>query len=431
MELDLGPEAAAFREEVRAWIADAAPKGLSEMVDWTSAPLTGGDRSAFEKAERSPEYAQWTKRVLDDGWVCPTWPKKFGGRGLGPVENAVYSEELVRANLPRIRRGFGEGMVGPSIMVHGTEEQQKYFLPRIISAEDVYCQGFSEPGQGSDLAGVTTRGVVDGDELVITGQKIWTSGFYRANMIFIICRTDPDAPKHRGLSYVLTPFKDNNIDARPVRQMTGSAEFGEEFIDGARAPLFNVIGGLNNGWRVAMTTLGHERGGSATTGYLGYQRQFNELAELAREVGRDSEPAIRDRLAWCYSHVQIMRFSGMRLMAQLADGKEPGPEASINKLFWSEYGQAVGELAAELLGANALVRPDGDGYRTSRWQNVFLASRAGTIFSGTSEIQRNIISERALGLPREPQAPSAAKAAGAGAAATPAPAAAASVGGAQ
>jgi alkylation response protein AidB-like acyl-CoA dehydrogenase len=301
-------------------------------------------------------------------------------------------------------------MVGPSIMVHGTEEQQRHFLPRIISAEDVYCQGFSEPGQGSDLAGVTTRGVVDGDELVITGQKIWTSGFYRANMIFILCRTDPDAPKHRGLSYVLTPFKDNNIDARPVKQLTGSAEFGEEFIDGARAPLFNVIGGLNNGWRVAMTTLGHERGGGATTSYLSYQRQFTELVELAREVGRDQEPGIRDRLAWCHSHVQIMRYSGLRLMAQLAQGREPGPEASINKLFWSEYQQQVGELAVELLGAQALVRPDGKGYRTSKWQNVFLASRAGTIFSGTSEIQRNIIAERALGLPREPQTPTAPKA---------------------
>jgi alkylation response protein AidB-like acyl-CoA dehydrogenase len=427
MELDLGPEAEAFRTELRGWIAAAAPKKLTEMVDWTSTPLTGGDRAAFEEAERSDEYAQWAQRVHDDGWICPTWPEKFGGRGLGPVENAIYSEELVRANLPRIRRGFGEGMVGPSIMVHGTEEQQNHFLPRIISGEDVYCQGFSEPGQGSDLAGVATRGVVDGDELVITGQKIWTSGFYRANMIFILCRTDPDAPKHKGLSYVLTPFKDNNIDARPVKQLTGSAEFGEEFIDGARAPLFNVIGGLNNGWRVAMTTLGHERGGSATTGYLKYKRQFTELVDLAREVGRDSDPAVRDRLAWCHSHVEIMRFSGMRLMSQLAQGKEPGPEASINKLFWSEYEQAVGELAAELLGARALVRPDGEGYRTSKWQNVFLASRAGTIFSGTSEIQRNIISERALGLPREPQAPTGAKAAAA--TATPAAPAAAAAGG--
>jgi alkylation response protein AidB-like acyl-CoA dehydrogenase len=404
MELDLGPEAAAFRAEVRDWIARNAPDGLADLVDWTSPPMTGGDRAAFERAEADPRYGEWTQALLEGGWICPQWPERFGGRGLSPVQNAIYSEELVRAGLPRIRRGFGESMVGPSIMVHGTEEQQKYFLPRIISAEDVYCQGFSEPEQGSDLGGVQTRGVVVGDELVVTGQKVWTSGFYRANMIFVLCRTDPEAPKHKGLSYVLLPMRDNNIDARPLKQLTGSAEFGEEFIDGARAPLFNVIGGLNNGWRVAMTTLGHERGGSATISHLRYRRQFEGLVELAREKGRDRDPEVRQHLAWCHTHVEIMRYQGMRLMAQLAEGREPGPEASISKLFWSEYERRVGEIAAELLGADALVRPEGAGYRTSHWQGVFLASRAGTIFSGTSEIQRNIIAERALGLPREPVA---------------------------
>jgi alkylation response protein AidB-like acyl-CoA dehydrogenase len=404
MELDLGPEAAAFRAEVRDWIARNAPAGLAELVDWTSPPMTGGDRSAFERAEADPRYAEWTQALLDGGWICPQWPERFGGRGLTPVQNAIYSEELVRAGLPRIRRGFGENMVGPSIMVHGTEEQQKHFLPRIISAEDVYCQGFSEPEQGSDLGGVQTRAQVVGDEVVVTGQKVWTSGFYRANMIFVLCRTDPDAPKHKGLSYVLLPMRDNNIDARPLKQLTGSAEFGEEFIDGARAPLFNVIGGLNNGWRVAMTTLGHERGGSATIAHLRYRRQFEALVELAREKGRDRDPGVRQELAWCHTHVEIMRYQGMRLMAQLAEGREPGPEASVSKLFWSEYERRVGEIAAELLGADALVRPEGEGYRTSHWQGVFLASRAGTIYSGTSEIQRNIIAERALGLPREPAA---------------------------
>jgi alkylation response protein AidB-like acyl-CoA dehydrogenase len=241
-----------------------------------------------------------------------------------------------------------------------------------------------------------------GDEVVVTGQKVWTSGFYRANMIFVLCRTDPDSPKHKGLSYVLLPMRDNNIDARPLKQLTGSAEFGEEFIDGARAPLFNVIGGLNNGWRVAMTTLGHERGGSATIAHLRYRRQFEALVELAREKGRDRDPAVRQELAWCHTHVEIMRYQGMRLMAQLAEGREPGPEASVSKLFWSEYERRVGEIAAELLGAEALVRPEGEGYRTSHWQGVFLAARAGTIYSGTSEIQRNIVAERALGLPREP-----------------------------
>lgn len=402
MDLDLGSEAEAFRKEFRQWITDNAPARLSTLVDWTSAPLTGGDRSAFTEAEQDESYTRWAEVLLRDGWICPQWPTRFGGRGLTPVQNAVLSEELVAANLPRVRRGFGETMVGPSIMVHGTPEQQEYFLPRIISAEDVYCQGFSEPEQGSDLGGVQTRGVVDGDELVITGQKIWTSGFYRANMIFVLCRTDPSLPKHKGLSYVLTPLTDNNVDARPVKQMTGSAEFGEEFFDGARAPLFNVIGGLNNGWRVAMTTLGHERGGGASTAHLKYQRQLSALIELARSCGRADDPRVREDLAWCHTHVEIMRYQGLRVMGRLARGEEPGPEASISKLFWSEYEKRVGEIATALLGAEALVRPPGAGYRTSTWQDVFLAGRAGTIFSGTSEIQKNIIAERALGLPREP-----------------------------
>ena len=285
-------------------------------------------------------------------------------------------------------------------MAHGTPEQQAHFLPKIISAEHVYCQGFSEPSNGSDLAGVQTKGVVDGDEIVINGQKLWTSGFRRANMIFTLCRTNPDAPKHRGLSYVLVPMKDNHIDARAVRQMTGAAQFGEEFFDGARAPLFNVIGGIDNGWRVAMTTLGFERGGNASTAHLRYEKQFWELVELARKVGRERDPLVRQNLAWAYTHVQIMRFSGLRMLAQLAEGKDPGPEASTSKLFWSEYQKRLGEIAADLRGAPGLIRPEGDGYPIDAWQEVFLASRAGTIYSGTSEIQRNIIAERALGLPR-------------------------------
>lgn len=400
MELNLGPEAAQYRSEIRAWIADNAPEGLAELTDWNATPMTGGS-SSFGDAEASPLYAEWEQRLLTAKLICPQWPQKFGGRGLNPVENAILSEELHRAELPRIRRGFGEGMVGPSVMAHGTPEQQAHFLPRIISAEDVYCQGFSEPDHGSDLGSVETRGVVDGDEIVISGQKVWTSGFYRANMIFVLCRTDSKVGKHHGLSYVLLPFIDNNVDARPLKQMTGAAQFGEEFFDGSRAPLFNIVGGLNNGWRVAMTTLGFERGGSATVAHLKYEKQFWALVDLARKVGRAGDPVVRQQLAWAYSHVQIMRYNGLRLLAQLAGGVEPGPEASTSKLFWSEYEKRLGEIAVDLIGAEALIRPEGEGYAVDRWQEVFLASRAGTIYSGTSEIQRNIISERALGLPRE------------------------------
>ena len=399
MEIDFGPEAAEFRTEMREWIGSNAPDGLAALTDWNAVGLTGG-YDPNPDARHSPLYAEWERRLLDAKLICPRWPVEFGGRGFSPVQMAVFAEEMDRARLPWIRRGFGENMVGPSVMRHGTPEQRDHFLPRIISGEDVYCQGFSEPDHGSDLAGVQTKGVVDGDELVLTGRKLWTSGFYRANMIFVLCRTDTDAPKHRGLSYVLVPFKNNNIEARAVRQMTGAAQFGEETFDGARAPLFNVIGGLGNGWQVAMTTLGFERGGGASTAHLRFERQFWDLVELARKVGREREPVVRQQLAWAYTHVQIMRFSGLRLLARLADGQDPGPESSTSKLFWSEYEKRLGEIAFELLGAEGLVRPAGEGYPTGPWQDVFLASRAGTIFSGTSEIQRNILSERVLGLPK-------------------------------
>ncbi len=254
---------------------------------------------------------------------------------------------------------MGESLVGPSVFVHGTPDQQAAFLPRIISGEDVYCQGFSEPSTGSDLAGLQTKGVVDGDEIVITGQKVWTSGAQLANMMFVLCRTDPDAEKHAGISYVLIDFKDPGISFRPIRQMSGASGFAEDFLDGVRAPLFNVIGGLNNGWKVAMTTLGYERGGSATVLHLAYEREFWELAETARKRGVASDPLIRQQLAWAYTQVEIMRYAGLRLLAGLAEGRQPGPEASVSKLFWSEYHKKLGEIAMAIEGTDGLVRPGG------------------------------------------------------------------------
>jgi len=304
-------------------------------------------------------------------------------------------------------------MVGPSVMVNGTQEQKDHFLPRIISGEDVYCQGFSEPDHGSDLGSVSTRGIIDGDEIVISGQKVWTSQYYRANMIFILVRTDPDVPKHRGISYVLLPFTaENGVDKRPAAQITGAAEFGHEYFDDSRAPVFNIIGGINNGWRVAMTTLGHERSGSATTAYLEHEKEFRELVELARKHGKDKDPVIRQQLAWAYQHVQVIRFIGLRVLAQVAAGKEPGPEASMTKLFRSDFQQRLGEIAVGIEGPEALIRAESDGphsrepgdYILHQWQTVFLAGRSHTIYSGSNEIQRNIIAERVLGMPKEPSA---------------------------
>jgi len=404
MDLDLGPEITEFRARLRDWIAANAPAELAGLTDWTTAATAGGYQGAeLASASADPAYAEWERRLADARLICPQWPAEFGGQGLDGVRLAVLNEEFHAAGLPRVRRGMGESLVGPSVIVHGTPEQRAHFLPRIISGEDVYCQGFSEPDQGSDLAGVQTRAEVDGDEVVITGTKVWTSGAARATMMFALCRSDPAAEKHAGLSYVLFPFTDPGVRYRPIRQMSGAAEFCEDFIDGVRVPLFNVIGGLNNGWKVAMTTLGHERGGAATVQHLGFEREFWELVETARKYGRDTDPLVRQQLAWAYTGVQVMRFSGLRTLAQVADGRPPGPEASVAKLAWSEYHKRLGEIAVGIVGTDALVRPDGQGYPTTRWQNVFLSGRAGTIYSGTSEIQRNIVGERALGLPKEPR----------------------------
>jgi alkylation response protein AidB-like acyl-CoA dehydrogenase len=298
---------------------------------------------------------------------------------------------------------MGESLVGPSVIVHGTDAQRARFLPRIISGQDVYCQGFSEPDHGSDLAGLATKGEVDGDEIVITGEKVWTSRATDATMMFVLCRTDRSAARHAGLSYVLVPMAGNGIMISPIRDMSGADYFCQEYISGARAPLANVIGGLNNGWRVAMTTLGNERGGGAAIQHLGYEREFWELADLARKKGLTSDPVIRQRLARAYSEIEIIRYAGLRLLAASASDQDPGPGSSVAKLRWSEYHQRFTELAIAIAGADALIRPDGEGYVTTRWQDTFLWARAGTIYSGTSEVQRTIIGERSLGLPKEPR----------------------------
>ena len=396
LEIDLGPEAAAFRDELREWLASNHPREL-EGVEVTP-------------GEEVPGLQAWTDALHEAGYLCVSWPKEYGGRGLTGVEVAVMNEEFARAGVPRVTRGMGEWLVGPSIIVHGTDEQKRRFLPRIISGDDVYCQGFSEPDAGSDLAGLKTRGIVDGDEVVITGQKVWTSGAQNATMMFCLARTDPDAPKHRGISYVLVPMQredgsSNGIEIRPIKQITGGSHFTETFLTEARAPLDNVIGGLNNGWRVTMTTLGNERGGNATTQHVGFTKDFWRTVELARKQGKETDPVVRQQLAWAYAQCEIMRFAGLRTLSEVVARKEPGPGASINKMFWSEYARRFGEIQMDILGAEAMIRPrneDGDGYALSHVQRQFLSTRSGTIWGGTAQVQRNIVGERVLGLPKEP-----------------------------
>jgi alkylation response protein AidB-like acyl-CoA dehydrogenase len=397
MQIDLGPQAQKFRDELRQWLEASAPEDLAGIDD---------ERAAYGNA---PGIVEWTKKLADAGYMCVSWPKEFGGRGLSGIEVAVMNEEFARAGVPRVSRGMGEWLVGPSIIVWGTDEQKAHFLPRIIDGTDRYCQGFSEPDAGSDLAGLKTRGVVDGEEVVITGQKVWTSGAQAANMMFCLCRTDPDASKHKGISYVLTPMfredgSSNGFELRPIKQIGGGAHFTETFINEARAPLFNVIGGLHNGWKVTMTTLGNERGGNATTQHVQYTKQFWDAVKLVKSLGRSEDPVVRQELAWAFTHVEIMRFQGLKLLSEVVAKKEPGPAASINKMFWSEYAQRFTDRLMNIRGADAMLLPaqKPTEYEPDKWTSSFFQHRSSTIWGGTAQVQRNIVGERVLGLPKEP-----------------------------
>lgn len=390
--------------ELRGWVQDW-------LKDHTYPELVGMEDMDVEREiwgqpdnPKHAAFAAYEAASLEAGLVCPHWPEEYGGSDFDELEMAALAEELAAAGMPRLTRGMGERLCGPSIIAHGTPEQKARFLPRIIQGQDRYCQGFSEPGAGSDLASLTTRGVIEGDEIVITGQKIWTSRAHLANVMFLLCRTDPTAPKHKGISFVIVPMHDNGITISELITMSGDNAFCQEYIDGARAPLDNVIGGLGGGWKAAMTTLGSERGAVAATQHLQYEQELTALVDRAREVGRLDDPLVRQELAWAFTQVHVMKATGQRVLAKLEAGEALGAEASLTKIVWSEYHRRLGEIAMDLQGAHALVRPAGDGYKVDRWQKAFLASRAETIFAGTSEVQRRIIAERVLGLPRETEA---------------------------
>jgi alkylation response protein AidB-like acyl-CoA dehydrogenase len=396
LQIDLGPDALAYRAHVRDWLSAHAP-----------AELNGVDVDAATP-EQARRLAQWAEEIYRAGYACVTWPVEYGGRGLSRVESAVLDEEFARAGVPRVTRGVGEWLVAPAILQWGTPGQKAYFLPRIADGTDRYCQGFSEPDSGSDLASLRTTGRVEGNELVINGQKVWTSGAERANMLFCLCRTDPEAPRHRGISYVLVPMRtadgaSNGIELRPIRQIDGDADFTATFLDDARAPLANVIGGLNNGWRVTMTTLSSERAGSSSTQHIPFARQFWAAVDIARDRGLAGDARVRQELAWAFTHVEIMRYQGLAAFGDAVAGREAGPRASIQKMFWSEYSQRFLDRVANLRGSHAMLLPDqpADSYEPDDWTLALLRSRATTIWGGTAEVQRNIVAERLLGLPRD------------------------------
>ncbi|MFC6885477.1 MULTISPECIES: acyl-CoA dehydrogenase family protein [Actinomadura] len=380
---------AALRAEARAWIAahrDAAVPARGAHVPHDHTP---------DEHDR-----RWLDALRDGRWLCLSWPERYGGRALSETEVIAVNEEFARAGVERPRLGMSETLVAPAILAHGTPEQKDRLLPRILSGRDVYCQGFSEPETGSDLARLRTRGVVEGGTVRITGHKIWTSYGRLANMMFVLCRTDPDAPRHQGLSYVLLPLDGDGVDVRPIRQITGGHGFCEEFIDGACAPLDNVIGGLNNGWRVAMTTLGAERAGEITSQYFGYRREFDALLGRLRSQGRLADPGVRRALAEAYVRVLLMRCTGRRAADELRAGGDAAALLAIDKINWSEHHCDFGALALDAQGPAGLVRPEGDGYRIDAFQRVMLESRGRRIARGTNQVQRNIIAERVLGLPR-------------------------------
>jgi alkylation response protein AidB-like acyl-CoA dehydrogenase len=387
------------RERIREWIQDNVPAGLKELApwwEWITRPA--GRDTEWRHAECSWQFTEWEQRLRGAGLICPTWPRKYGGAGLSSPEALVFWEECCRAGVPQVGRGIGERFVGPAILAHGTAAQKACFLPRIISGADRYCQGFSEPDHGSDLGSVATSARIIGSELFISGQKNFVTEAGRANMVAILCRTGPRRREGRGLSYVLVGLAaGNGISYHPVRQLCGQAAFGELHFVGTSAPVFNVIGGLHGGWAPAMTSLAHGRRAMAGATYVGLAHEFWQLIQDARVAGRTHDPALRARLAWAYTQIELLRW---RCLDQ---SRSPGEsDAAVEALCRAQYRQRLGELAVELAGASSLIRPPGEGYRLSRWQEVFLYSRADPISTGTNEIQRDIIAERILGLPKEP-----------------------------
>jgi alkylation response protein AidB-like acyl-CoA dehydrogenase len=384
-------EEAAFRAELREWFAANLPEGWTER-----GPARG---RLDEKVSK-----EWSKRLSEAGYAGLTWPKEFGGAGAPYTHQAIFLEESARAETPDHIGVIGLGMAGPTIISHGTDEQKSAHLGKILSGEEVWCQGFSEPGSGSDLASLKTRAEIDGDDYVVNGQKVWSSFAHIADYCILLVRTDKEAAKHQGITYLLVDMHSPGVDVRPLKQITGDPEFNEIFFSDVRVPRKNILGEENQGWKVAMTTLLHERGtlGFALTARL--EVLVRKLVELAKEQSvnghRAADDALfRDRIARQWVELQALKFTNYRALTSLVKTGVPGPEGSVAKLHWSESNQRLTKLALEIMGHASQLDED-DGVWEGYWQYQQLRSRGNTIEAGTSEILRNIIAERVLGLPR-------------------------------
>jgi alkylation response protein AidB-like acyl-CoA dehydrogenase len=384
-----------FRQEVRAWFEEHRDEIES---------LFPQDRPTTSK-EWVAGMRRWARLLWEGGWGGFNWPKEYGGRGATLHEQLLFTEEMARLNAPD-RFGASFELVAPLIIRYGSEAQKARYLPPILKGEEVWCQGFSEPGGGSDLAALTTRAEIVGDEFVIDGQKIWTSYAPHVDFCILLVRTDPAAPRHKGLSVLLVPLRTPGVDIRPIKDITGDSHFNEVFYTGVRLPKDALLGNLNDGWNVVMTGLGRERGVTSVGHYHRFKRQFDHLLQVAARHTVGGQPAIddpfvSDRLADIYSEVQVMRISTYRNVSRLVNGDPPGPEGAVTKLNWSTLDQRMYDLAFEMLGPEAAFMPgSAEAVDGGVLAHGFLRCRSGTIVGGTSEIQRNILGERWLGLPR-------------------------------
>src|ERR1700683_5067317 len=398
MDLRDRPEDEAFRKEVRDWLGAHV---VGEFAALGGRGGSGDETFGFETR------LEWEHVLAADRWTCIGWPVEYGGRGASIAHQVIFNEEYVKAKAPGRVSILGEGLLGPTIVQYGTPEQKARFLPPIVAGTELWCQGYSEPNAGSDLANVATSAVLDGDRWVVTGQKVWTSLAHQSDWCFLVCRTEPGSIRHRGLSYLLVPMDQPGVEVRPILQLTRTSEFNEVFFDGARTAAANVVGEVGDGWRVALATLAFERGVALLGHQLSFRRELDRLLAVAKENGRACDPIVRDRLAQAHIELTIMRYNTLRSLAGI-DGPVAPPEASIAKLYWGSWHRALGELSLGILGTAGTVLdgealPENEGYALNDFQRSFLFARSETIYGGSNQIQRNIIGERVLGLPPEPK----------------------------
>ncbi|MBK1785926.1 acyl-CoA dehydrogenase family protein [Prauserella cavernicola] len=372
-----------------------------EVADWLAANLTGqfaelrGLGGPGREHEAFDLRLAWERHLAAAGWTCVGWPSEFGGRGLSLAEQVIFHEEYAASGAPARVGHLGEQLLGPTLIALGTPEQRQRFLPRIVAVDELWCQGYSEPGAGSDLAAVSTSARIEGDTWVVTGQKTWTSLAHVADWCFVLARTEPGSRRHAGLSYLLVPLRQDGVEVRPIRQLTGTSEFNEVFFDGARTPASMVVGEPGDGWRVAMATLGFERGVSTLGQQIGFRRELEGVLAQAKRTGTIDDPVLRTDLTRAWIGLRVLRAHALRTL-----GDQAGPEVAVGKLLWAQWHRTLGELAMRARGARSLTH-DGE---PDEWQRLFLFSRADTIYGGSDEIERNIIAERVLGLPKEVRA---------------------------